>query len=126
MISLLKMVSFQFKEQTLYGEKLAVTIKEAQIKRYAKIPDPSFWHCFILITTDITLPTRITKLIKPYEGQIYNLPHQLILDPYKFEKGPNGLLFPIKVLPYMGTCTCLLYTSPSPRDGLLSRMPSSA
>ena len=24
------------------------------------------------------------------------------------------------------TCTCLLYTSPSPRDGLLPRMPSSA
>ena len=24
------------------------------------------------------------------------------------------------------TCACLLYTSPSPRDGLLSRMPSSA
>ena len=26
----------------------------------------------------------------------------------------------------MWTITCLLYTSPSPRDGLLSRMPSSA
>ena len=26
----------------------------------------------------------------------------------------------------MGFFTCLLYTSPSPRDGLLSRMPSSA
>ena len=26
----------------------------------------------------------------------------------------------------IGTSTCLLYTSPSPRDGLLSRMPSSA
>ena len=26
----------------------------------------------------------------------------------------------------LGTKTCLLYTSPSPRDGLLSRMPSSA
>ena len=25
-----------------------------------------------------------------------------------------------------GKSTCLLYTSPSPRDGLLSRMPSSA
>ena len=25
-----------------------------------------------------------------------------------------------------GARTCLLYTSPSPRDGLLSRMPSSA
>ena len=24
------------------------------------------------------------------------------------------------------SCPCLLYTSPSPRDGLLSRMPSSA
>ena len=29
-----------------------------------------------------------------------------------------GLLFTL--------CACLLYTSPSPRDGLLSRMPSSA
>ena len=28
---------------------------------------------------------------------------------------------------FIGTrCSCLLYTSPSPRDGLLSRMPSSA
>ena len=26
----------------------------------------------------------------------------------------------------VGIVTCLLYTSPSPRDGLLSRMPSSA
>ena len=26
----------------------------------------------------------------------------------------------------VNTCSCLLYTSPSPRDGLLSRMPSSA
>ena len=34
----------------------------------------------------------------------------------------NGL---VKIVPYKGT-TCLLYTSPSPRDGLLSRMPSSA
>ena len=28
--------------------------------------------------------------------------------------------------PMSGSNTCLLYTSPSPRDGLLSRMPSSA
>ena len=27
---------------------------------------------------------------------------------------------------YVNTNICLLYTSPSPRDGLLSRMPSSA
>ena len=30
------------------------------------------------------------------------------------------------ILPYAGSTACLLYTSPSPRDGLLSRMPSSA
>ena len=29
-------------------------------------------------------------------------------------------------LPFPGIKGCLLYTSPSPRDGLLSRMPSSA
>ena len=29
-------------------------------------------------------------------------------------------------MPYIVIDTCLLYTSPSPRDGLLSRMPSSA
>ena len=32
-----------------------------------------------------------------------------------------------KTHPVLGKCVaCLLYTSPSPRDGLLSRMPSSA
>ena len=30
------------------------------------------------------------------------------------------------VMPDLGGSLCLLYTSPSPRDGLLSRMPSSA
>ena len=32
----------------------------------------------------------------------------------------------IKEIGYEGYRACLLYTSPSPRDGLLSRMPSSA
>src|SRR5665647_3675887 len=35
----------------------------------------------------------------------------------RFSDGPRGVV--------MGASTCLLYTSPSPRDGLLSRMPSS-
>src|SRR5665647_3053785 len=32
----------------------------------------------------------------------------------------------LPILPRIKLETCLLYTSPSPRDGLLSRMPSSA
>ena len=35
-----------------------------------------------------------------------------------------GQAMPLLVM--LHGCTCLLYTSPSPRDGLLSRMPSSA
>ena len=35
---------------------------------------------------------------------------------------PYALFAYVGILPW----TCLLYTSPSPRDGLLSRMPSSA
>ena len=34
--------------------------------------------------------------------------------------------FVLAGVPYDGAVTCLLYTSPSPRDATLSRMPSSA
>ena len=37
-------------------------------------------------------------------------------------QGPGG----VSETPGQWSVTCLLYTSPSPRDGLLSRMPSSA
>ena len=37
-----------------------------------------------------------------------------------------GILLALVVLSAAYTWNCLLYTSPSPRDGLLSRMPSSA
>ena len=39
---------------------------------------------------------------------------------------PGPVLIDIPKDVSSATCTCLLYTSPSPRDGLLSRMPSSA
>ena len=38
--------------------------------------------------------------------------------------GPTGMIF--YITPTLQFIFCLLYTSPSPRDGLLSRMPSSA
>ena len=38
--------------------------------------------------------------------------------------GCLGVMFLIDA--FATVCACLLYTSPSPRDGLLSRMPSSA
>ena len=45
------------------------------------------------------------------------------------EKMYPGLFIKYKVTPLLGiplTWVCLLYTSPSPRDATLSRMPSSA
>ena len=39
---------------------------------------------------------------------------------------PHGSEGPIAIVMMAGASACLLYTSPSPRDGLLSRMPSSA
>ena len=41
------------------------------------------------------------------------------------ELGLGEFINPIKA-DYSAAMACLLYTSPSPRDGLLSRMPSSA
>ena len=38
----------------------------------------------------------------------------------------NHMLLPAAFGSLEESCDCLLYTSPSPRDGLLSRMPSSA
>ena len=38
----------------------------------------------------------------------------------------RGKAFPLKIEPSVSIVICLLYTSPSPRDATLSRMPSSA
>ena len=51
---------------------------------------------------------------------------------YNFSAGPAMMPKAVleqaqkELLNWQGQGTCLLYTSPSPRDGLLSRMPSSA
>ena len=52
---------------------------------------------------------------RAYNGKIF----KSVKHSERFKKSANLIDFEI---PY----TCLLYTSPSPRDGLLSRMPSSA
>ena len=50
-----------------------------------------------------------------------------IADSYAVEKGGEIVLINSHISPYkQASYSCLLYASPSPRDGLLSRMPSSA
>ena len=44
----------------------------------------------------------------------------------KLNRGKADQKYPVFLLYNKANIPCLLYTSPSPRDGLLSRMPSSA
>ena len=50
----------------------------------------------------------------------------IIMDPPKFGRGPKGEVWKIEEMLPKLLASCLLYTSPSPRDRTRSRMPSSA
>ena len=83
----------------------------------------------------ITMPfwdERFNKMKKKYpeietdQFHIDILVARFVLNPEWFDVVVASNLFG-DILSDLGpACTCLLYTSPSPRDGLLSRMPSSA
>ena len=71
----------------------------------------------------------IASRVKQFKNQINRrLEGKLTEDEFKPLRLMNGLYLQLHAymlriaIPY----GCLLYTSPSPRDGLLSRMPSSA
>ena len=63
---------------------------------------------YLLVPRDITPGTYFAQIQPGYSYGYFAVCGDYACDP---DYGPNG---------------CLLYTSPSPRDGLLSRMPSSA
>ena len=73
---------------------------------------------------------RINVVEKPkilFEGRVVNFRQIKLNKPGEYSIKVRGHLFIWGYKRLMETTgTCLLYTSPSPRDGLLSRMPSSA
>ena len=64
---------------------------------------------------------------KSPSGDVKNL-HKTRLVQYRKEDATTKIERPTRIdrARALGYRACLLYTSPSPRDGLLSRMPSSA
>ena len=62
------------------------------------------WLGSIIILSSLWIQVKIDVKINEWFGQFYDMIQKALGE-------PNA---------------CLLYTSPSPRDGLLSRMPSSA
>ena len=72
---------------------------------------------------------ELNTIIDEYKGEC-SLEHLNEIEP-KTYSNLNSIVSKINnsiryVLEKYGDVSCLLYTSPSPRDGLLSRMPSSA
>ena len=81
-----------------------------------------------------TLLSMLSCLTKPTMGEIvYNGKNLSKLNPYTYRSQCVGVIFQsYNLLPHLTAIEnvvlsiCLLYTSPSPRDRSLSRMPSSA
>ena len=89
-----------------------------------EVPDDSP----LLSTTDTT--ARITYANDAFISisgftldELIGEPHNIVRHP---DMPPQAFEDMWRSLKSGQTWTCLLYTSPSPRDGLLSRMPSSA
>ena len=96
---------------------------EVVVFRSPRDPDRDF------VKRVIGLPGDTVEIVN---GTVYVNGLQLV-EPY-LDRRDNTTMSPVEVEPGMvfvlgdnrGSSNCLLYTSPSPRDGLLSRMPSSA
>ena len=90
--------------------------------------------------TDATKPLDISKAYVPEEERVLD---PTLIDAAIIDRLPQPTGWRVLLLPFKGRtrskggiilntktleedAICLLYTSPSPRDGLLSRMPSSA
>ena len=94
-----------------------------------------FLFLFFLLTTPVSAHTY-TGMIGFYDGlshPVLGIDHFLAMVSVGIISAQIGgrsiLIIPSTFVGMMivgGLIGCLLYTSPSPRDGLLSRMPSSA
>src|SRR5665647_965264 len=91
--------------QSLYDSYKAVPV-------YSRTANGPAGYGFLTTTDDYYIKILAQKLNETATQQRYN----------SFDKVSFVLAF-VQSLPYTSD-SCLLYTSPSPRDGLLSRMPS--
>ena len=135
-ISLLSSISLQFRRLT--------EVPRDYVDNYLiSAPDTSFAWAFVLALLAFALASRkrIAWWITVAYVAVYAIGNALYLfEPLSSENGVNtvvriniciGVVLHVFALMYLIASyrqfyTCLLYTSPSPRDATLSRMPSSA
>ena len=74
-----------------------------------------------LVLTGVVTDKQDTKPVEGANVELLRLPDSTAVESIKTSSEGLFMLYKADTVN-----TCLLYTSPSPRDGLLSRMPSSA
>ena len=96
-------------------EAVAVSERPASFDDFVAARSSALWRSAWLLTGDAQ---RAEDLVQTALAKTY--PHFS-----RIADGFEGYVRTAMFRTYLSWC-CLLYTSPSPRDGLLSRMPSSA
>ena len=98
------------------------------VRRTYTVHHQSFCYVRHILCTDMVIPTYVTMHQTARVGSACD--RLLVHYTYwiNLDIGWQNAFHRLEYLPAVShmTCGCLLYTSPSPRDGLLSRMPSSA
>ena len=72
-----------------------------------------------IIKNNVSWVGKVDWELKKFHGDEFTTNHGSTYNAYLIQEEKNVLIDSVWI-------PCLLYTSPSPRDGLLSRMPSSA
>ena len=100
------------------NERLTTVESEGDIAFFRNVRDfnwrttKDYDERWIDVKVDLSKVTKIWFVLEYFSPERREMAHTILS--YEFEDGRRL------------ACSCLLYTSPSPRDGLLSRMPSSA
>ena len=107
---------------------IALQVKYKLSSAYIRNQGYCFKNSFILvrdISQEVILGTPFLTQIYPFKVDQIGM-HTKLMDTIISFKFANSIYPDDLSLLQNASITCLLYTSPSPRDGLLSRMPSSA
>ena len=84
---------------------------------YVEIPEVGLVVEASAKVSEVESTKSVSDIYAPVAGTVVEVNASLADSPERLNDDPYGEGW---------ICVCLLYTSPSPRDGLLSRMPSSA
>ena len=122
----------QLKEVRDIGKRIEFAVSSFFTNKGQEDPTKHFEWDYVLVNNDkvvnawcmpggkIAVYTGLLKITKNTNALSIVMGHEIAhaVAKHSVERASRATL--------INTSTCLLYTSPSPRDGLLSRMPSSA